>query len=193
MTARFGRKSGLSLLELLVSLSMLALIGAGLAGAFELGTQIWSRTSALGEHRQEIELRRQLRRYMTQAMPPSRTAAIGRPFSGSKDGLSFLTLAPTPFAPNASAMRLALSVQDDGLQLTTEMIDEDGAIIGSWSDVLVQEADQISLQYWSSAAEPPGWQSEWTNTTQLPELIRISVSEGSKPSWPEFVVRPLLQ
>lgn len=193
MTTKFTSKSGLSLLELLVSLALMALIGAGLAGAFGMGTQVWLRTAALDEHRQEIALRGQLRRYMSQVLPPTRLTPFKEVFSGRSDSLSFITLAETPFAPEAAAMRMTLSRSEDELGLFVELLDDNSGSLRGWTDILARGVDQVSFEYWGSIDGSIGWHEEWGIDNALPDLIRIRLNEGTTPDWPEFTVRVLLQ
>jgi len=190
MHSKFNSRSGLSLLELLVSLALLALIGAGLAGAFGLGTQLWGRTAALGQYSQEIALRAQLRRYVSQALPPTRLTPFANPFYGNEDRFSFITLAATPFAPDAAAMRMGITLDGSTLRLRTELLDDDGVVAESWEDILAEDAFGLEIQYY---AQDDTWLNEWSDNTRLPRLIRVRLNEGATPPWPEFTVRPRLQ
>jgi type II secretory pathway pseudopilin PulG len=193
MSGNAYSRAGLSLLELLVSLALLALIGAGLAGSFGLGTQIWNRSASLSEHQLELALRTQLRRYMTQALPPTRLTPFRQPFTGGREGLSFITLAETPFAPKAAAMRMTLSVVGDQLLLRTELLDDAGDNYSTWQDTLVSSVTDTRFDYWGREAGNEGWQTEWNSDIDLPTLIRIRIGEGSEPPWPDFIVKPIFQ
>lgn len=193
MRREFTSTSGLSLLELLVSLALMVLIGIGISGAFGLGIQLWDRTAVLGENAQEIALRGQLRRFLSQALPPERNTPFDAQFSTQEQGFSFVSLAETPFAPNAAAMRLTVSYDRNTLILRTELLNDDAQPFESWEDNLAISAANVQFDYFDTAGENPAWNSVWTDPDRLPKLVRIRVDEGSVPPWPEFVVRPRLQ
>ncbi|WP_245989786.1 type II secretion system protein GspJ [Litoreibacter meonggei] len=111
------------------------------------------------------------------------------PFSGRSDGFSFVTLAETPFAPNAAAMRMNVTLEGDTLLLETELLNDDAAVVESWTDMLVGNVGELTVDYYS---DDGNWHKHWSDDTSLPHLIRIRISEGSKPGWPEFTVRPRL-
>ena len=190
MQNKFTPRSGLSLLELLVSLALLALIGAGLAGAFGLGTQVWTRSQALGIHAQEIALRSQFRRFLSQALPPTRLTPFNAEFNGEANQLTFVTLAETPSVQSAAATRMTLQVRNSTLVLVTEFLDDEAGVISSLEDLLVAEAQEIRFDYFNADGE---WVDAWSDPSTLPRLVRIRIAEGSIPAWPEFTVRLLLQ
>ena len=186
-------RAGLSLLELLVALALLALIATGIAGAFGLGNQLWNRAETLGQFRQEVALRGQLRHFLRQTLPPNRLSPFQARFDGRVDQFSFVTLAETPFAPDTAALRITVAAQEESLVLITSFLDDDSAVIRSLTDVLAAKATDIRFSYYAGEGDAAEWRDLWTDDVTLPRLIRIEVAKGSMPPWPEFTVRPRLQ
>lgn len=188
-----SHKAGLSLLELLVSLALMALIAGGLAGAFGIGTKLWERTFALDEHRTEIALRLRLRGWIEQALPPSRLTPFPADFQGSATGLQFTTLAQTAFAPEAAALIISLQVDDDALILSTQAINDTGEPLWTRKDPLLHDVQTLDFAYLHRDGEALEWRSDWQDSARLPALVKITTGTGTTPAWPDFIVRPRLQ
>ena len=185
-------RSGLSLFELLVALALLALITAGLAGALGMAVRVWDRAAGLYALSEEIALRGRLRSWLEQATPPTRLTPFPAGLTGSADGLSFVTLAETPFAPDAAALRVTVSREGDRLTLLAETLDDEGTTLSRIEGPLARGIAP-RFAYYDDMAQPPAWRDSWENTDTLPALVRITAEEGSTPDWPDFVVRPVLR
>ncbi len=182
-------RRGLSILELLIALALLAVISAALATTTNFGVQLFNRTEELSSDSAEIALRVRLRRWMETAVGPELIAGFPATFSGTHDGMQFLTLAPAPFAPESAALRVILTTQTDSLNLQVDEIDDNGAVLTSHSRVLATGIRNVSFSYYSTDPDTPGWHDTWAADTALPVLVRITADQGSTPSWPEFIVR----
>ncbi|WP_415400589.1 prepilin-type N-terminal cleavage/methylation domain-containing protein [Tateyamaria sp. SN3-11] len=185
------RRAGLSLIELLVSLALLALIAAGLAGAFGVGTQVYDRARALNQHQEELAARRQLRSALAQALPLYRITPFPNSFVGAPDRLQFVTLKETPYAPDASALKVEVLWASNTLSMLVEAIDDRGTVLASWDHTLARDVRNVTFQYLDDSGDVPDWAPVWTGTPELPDLIQI-VGEGGAPRWVDFVVAPRL-
>ena len=183
--------AGLSLLELLVSLALLALIAAGLAGAFGVGTQVYDRARALNEHQEELAARRQLRSALAQALPLYRITHFPNSFVGAPDRLQFVTLKETPYAPDASALKVEVLWASNNLTMQVEAIDDTGAVLASWDHTLARDVRNVSFQYLDNSGDTPDWAPVWTGAPNLPALVQITGERGA-PRWVDFVVAPRL-
>lgn len=186
-----GARRGLSLLELLVALALLALIASGLAGAFGVGTQIFERARGLGSHQDELAARRQLRSALMQALPPTRITPFPNSFLGAPDRLRFVTLKNAPYATDASALRFDLGWSGDTLTLDVQAIDDTGVAQSEWEHILSTDVQQVSFQFLDMTGDAPEWTPFWSDRPDLPALVRIT-GQGGSPRWVEFTVAPRL-
>lgn len=189
---RFTSQSGLSLFELLIALALLAFISAALASSFSLGSRLFVKSTQIAALSDELALRSRLRGWLSAATPPSLLTKFGLEFEGQSDLLSFATLTPTPFAPDAAGLTISVTISGDTLSLTAIAFDDDGEEISSYSGLLAENATQVKFSYYAAEEKELGWQKSWTSASNLPDLVRIEVGEGSKPDWPEFTVRLLM-
>ncbi|MEL7092175.1 MAG: prepilin-type N-terminal cleavage/methylation domain-containing protein [Pseudomonadota bacterium] len=187
----FGPRAGLSLIELLVSLALLALIAAGLAGAFGVGVQVFDRAQAVATDQAELALRRQLRATLLEALPPNRITPFPNTFAGDPDKLSFVTLKPWAFAPDAAASRVDVGWSGGALTLTLVAVDDSGAPLDQWDHVLSEGVGDVAFAYLDTSGETPVWEGTWRDRPDLPALVRITGTGGS-PEWVDFVVGPRL-
>lgn len=188
----FTRQSGLSLFELLIALALLAFITVVLASSFSLGSRLFVKSTRIATASDELALRSRLRGWLSSATPPSLLAGFALKFEGRNNTLTFVTLSPTPFAPNAAGLAITVTNAANTLSLTAIAFDDDGKELSQYSGLLTENAPDIRFSYYQSTGETPGWKSEWIETARLPDLVRIEVGEGSQPNWPEFTVKPLL-
>ncbi|WP_421700982.1 type II secretion system protein GspJ [Aliiroseovarius sp.] len=183
-------RAGLSLFELLLSLALLALIAAALSGSLSLGLRLYERADQNAPELDALTLRLQLRHWLDRAAPPHLLTPFPAGFNGGPEQLTFTTLAETPFAPKAAALRVGITLQDDTLRLTATALDHEGKEIDSWTRDLATGAMGLRIHYYQPG-EPTGqWLDTWPPGTALPALVRIELDPGSTPDWPELTQRP---
>jgi len=182
-------RSGLSILELLVSLALLALIAGGLAGSLNLGLRLFERSDSLSETTDPLAIRARLRGFLSQAIPPSKLMPFPIAFSGTDTEFEFTSLRSTPFAPDAAALQIQVTRIGKDLMARFSTLAHDGKKTDSFLEKLTTLNGNYRISYYSSNDPEAGWQPVWTNSARLPDLVRIIVDEGSRPEWPEFTVR----
>lgn len=181
-----NNRSGLSLLELMLALGLLAVIAGGLMATVGLGLRLNDRTSALGDLHEPLAARRHLRVLLQSALPPDRVAPFEHGFQGDSRGFTFVTLAGRGLAPGAAALRVFVEVQNQTIVLRIETIEDTGPGQQVLTSPLTVSDGNVSLSYYDGQADPPSWSDTWTIAERLPQLVRIEVPEGSQPDWPEF-------
>ena len=160
---RFTSQSGLSLFELLIALALLAFISAALASSFNLGSRLFVKSTQIAALSDELALRSRLRGWLSAATPPSLLTGFALKFEGQSDGLTFVTLTPTPFAPDAAGLTITVAISDNTLSLTAIAFDDDGVEISSYSGLLAENTAHVKFSYYAVENEELGWQNSWTN------------------------------
>lgn len=184
----FKPNSGLSLLELLVALAIMAVIGAGLAQSFGLGIRVWETSRSIQAQQEPLILRTTLRDWIEQTTPPNRLLPHDNTFTGDQNGFAFLTLATTPFEAEAAALRVNVQGSESGLDMTLTYLNDSGDGIRTETRHLSDGLPVFS--YYSQAVDVDDWLESWTSESTLPSLIRIEIQT---PNWPEFTVTPMLR
>lgn len=205
-----SRQSGFTLLEMLIAMTLLALVMAMVFGALRLGARAWeaSDTSATNLARLEAVhgfLRRSLAASATVLASDDRGKRQIL-FTGDADGLEFVTLMP-PYLGIGGYHRLTLTVAGEGkdrrLRLHRRLYQGggDGTDVGAAAGdgeetVLMEGIAGIELSYFGAldSTSEPQWHEGWREAAALPELIRLRVRfvKDDRRRWPELVVRPQL-
>ena len=184
------RQAGFTLLEVLVGLTILSLIIAGLSA----GTQF---TLRVGETQARVITRtgdldaveRALRRAFAEAAPAMPGAAALR---GAADQVAWTTTLPeaamTGGRVDAALLletghRLVLRLKPHPYGHRAEAPDADRDV------ELLRGVDRIEIAYWRG-----GWSTAWTQAN-LPALIRIRLlfPPGDPRHWPDMVMATVLQ
>lgn len=160
-------QAGLTYLDLLLSLALLSMMAALLAGGFTTAGRVWDRATDLALNEEEILSRRDLRR------------AIGFLRANQNQDLTFIG---TDDAFELHGVSRTVRVRAAGV---------DGALALLWSDGVQSRqfaSDLQSLEFSYLAAGQTGWQAIHSAEV-FPGLIRIEGETALGP-WPPFVIRP---
>ncbi len=189
-------EDGFTLVEMLVSLTLLAIAGALLAEGFVSGRGVWARVEAHTVAGQDVSAAQGLLRAQIEQLHPATHYVSAAPVvdvAGGPDELDFL-------APQIGAGSLS-EVRRQHLELTAagRLELSSTAFRPSPSDpvetdVLLRRASSLELSYFGAGA-PDGarvWRSSWDQSGAPPELIRIRIgfAPGDRRSWPELIARP---
>ena len=175
------RQAGFTLLELLVAMTLMALVAVGLGSGIHLGTRVWERAEAGRAEWSERQttrllLQRVLQRLVPQSLSQEATDATVL-FLGDRRTLRFVGPAPAESAPpGLYRMELALAPGDDGLELVFRWQPYAGELLRApfavaERRVLLRALDEASLSYFGSREE--GWLAAWSGRVDLPQLVKF--------------------
>lgn len=187
----WGRRTGLTLLELLIGLALLATILTALLAATRLGANLLDRTRGVEVEQATIAARVRLRGWIQTAQPPNLITNIPISFEGTADKFSFVTLSRAAFATQAAAIRVDVAIDVDGLTMTVNSLDDDSIVIDELPIQLNTSSD-FTISYWNAFADTPGWQSDWMVEGRVPNLVKIVAISDTVKDWPDFIVAPAL-
>jgi general secretion pathway protein J len=187
---------GFTLLELLIAVSLLALLMALLTAGLRAGTHNMTRqTERLDRASRSVLVETFLRTELADARPmttpASRSSAIA--FVGREDGVTFVGPSPASVATGGLQM-LSIDFEKEGAERGDVIADwqaygGDGAAASPRRSLLLVHVRRAIFAYF--AAEPgeaPSWHSSWENQTVLPSLVRLSVEFSDGELMPELVV-----
>jgi general secretion pathway protein J len=190
---------GFTLLELLISVALLALLTTFLFEGLRLVTHGLGPQSDRLDRASRIAVAQNfLRAQLADARPVLERASGWKSieFDGRPDGIDFVSIAPE-------------SVSLAGLEALSVVFDKTGARGGElllrWrryegtpptiaSDVrnsrLLENVRSAEFAYFGVASpnQPPAWHAAWQNMTYLPSLVRLSLEFSDAQRMPELVI-----
>lgn len=172
--ARFG----LTLLELLMSLLLLAMISTAVASVTGYSVRLFDRTEEIQQRSKELHHRTLLRGWIVRADPSTPAE-----FEGKAHDLRFRTRSDTALAWTHGWLTVQVTVQS-GAELQLRNSDE------ILLETLRLSETELRFGYYGSQDGTLGWNDRWIGQDTLPLLIRIS---GADPDlWPDFIAMPHL-
>ena len=198
MSVARTRRNGFTLLELLVAMTLLALISVVLFDGVQFGARLWDGTERHVDAMMRWEAaHRLLRRELVHIYPLRRDSPAGPRlvFDGTGEALHFIGLEPAA-AGLAGLYAYDLALSQDGQR----------DLILSWSPlhdrghaeraVLMHGVRTLEFRYFGVAAERgrPEWRSAWRNAADLPRIISVRAVPADRRAGPpiEIMVAPRL-
>ncbi len=196
------RQHGFTLVEILIALSIGALLISLVYGAVRIGQRS---TTALIDQTGDNEVMRIGWQFthdaLTRALPiPSRDNSDDKTlFIGNPDRIQFVADMPA-YVGIGGLMQIALGIETSpkGEQLVLTRQHFDKATASATAEtaqqaVLVDELDGFDVRYFGATdiGVAPSWQSDWPSQVILPNLIQIRVTPKDGEPWPLLVARPL--
>jgi general secretion pathway protein J len=190
-----NRSAGFTLLELLVAISVLALLCLSIARGLHLGADGWTRAR---EHSAQAGRLRDARRLITQLIagaipafadpsPDDRRIA----FAGAPETMALITrLPPSAGTPLMAAARLYVENQTFTLAWHPDLPRADGGgQLPDTSTIIATHVAGVRFRYQDRAA---GWHDDWSGQTELPRAIAITIADGDERRgiWPALIVEP---
>lgn len=181
--------SGVTLLETMVALLVMAMTAALLASALGNGLHGFHRSDRITDQVEAAIARRDLRRWLEHAMPVLAPGDDRQIFSGTASELAFLAQ-PTggTYWPGQAAF---VALGQDG---PVASVQGRGSALGDplMTKMTLGPADTtLILSYWGQRAPdaPAVWHDAWPAGQGLPEAIRISFRTAGPPI-ASMIVRP---
>lgn len=187
MRARGDGQAGFTLVEVLVSLVILALILSLIPAALRIGQRVWETDDAFARRQGLASFRRSIEQRLTEALPihiRDRALGLRIEFAGEPGRLSFI--APAAAGPAGGGVyRFELTLGDGGerrplvlRQSLYRALDP-----GKQRAVTMEHRSQegvagLSLRYFGAPEpnKPAIWQAQWPRRDALPELVELSVT-----------------
>jgi general secretion pathway protein J len=193
---------GFTLLELLVTLTLLSMLALMLMGGLRLGGRVWERTTAEDQRTEDVRIAADfLRASVAEAYPLLDRSDATHPklsFGGEPKALHYL--APMPLVLDAAGMaRIDLHLERGTagtgrlfIDLRRELAIADAAPLSS--TLLLDQVQDLDIAYFGAAerGKAPEWQDHWESAVALPELVRVRIAfpPGDKRIWPDLLIAP---
>jgi prepilin-type N-terminal cleavage/methylation domain-containing protein len=191
---------GFTLIEVLVSLALMAMIATILITSLQIGGLTWQRVTRAAASTDDIARTQEfLRQHLGTIHPYERSAAdISMPGFLISDGQSVEFSSGAPEATADGLWRYQIGVSSTTQSLEVRSRRDFRALPDTtatpWaSEVLLPKIESLAVQFWQKPDDAPGrWVDRWIDLASLPRLIRIDVKFSPKDNrrWPTLYVEP---
>lgn len=187
MTTR-NRSAGVTLLETLIGLLVMAMVAALLSAAFGTNLRLLHRSQLSSASVDQALARRDLRIWLEHALELPVPNDERQLIFGSETELRFLSIPPGGQFWPGIATQVTLGPQ--AIATGTGTAADQGKEVAI-KLALAPPETQIELAYWGRSAtdQVPEWHDSWTPDQGLPNLIRVTFT-GEGPLPPPMVIRP---
>lgn len=206
MTPRHaGTMRGFTLVELLIALTLMALLSAVLFGSMQLAGKSWDAGDAKAEGTASMRLAAQFLRAQLEEQHPQRMKKIVEfplLFNGTGDEVEYAAALPARVQGGGIWLyRLHVVQVGEKSQLVLDRMIPDvtaqemPAFSAPEQSVLAQNISAIKLQYYgrdagADASVEPTWRASWDDRQNLPLTIRIDVTTTRGTTWPAIFASP---
>jgi general secretion pathway protein J len=196
--------AGFTLVELLVAVTLVAVLTVALFGGLRFATRSTDAVSRRIDHTAQLALAYEfMERELSDAQAlPASSGAPDSPvdFDGEPDGLSFVALPPGELglggfhwlhlALDGTGPSQRLSVSWDALARGPEA----APISAPLPSILLDGVKSVAFAYFGvqDPNRPLAWADRWTERRALPQLIRMRVTLADGTRAPDLVVAPRL-
>jgi prepilin-type N-terminal cleavage/methylation domain-containing protein len=190
-----GPRNGFTLVEVLVSLGLLALVLALLSGALRFAQSTWDAAARLDAHASAGTAEGFLRARLGEAMSlyeQTATGLVRLAFEGTGQSLSFVAPAANgpagaglyhhalDVAPGTGWGRPHGSLRLKLVPYQAKQSEPGGAAAVQEEHVLLGNVRSLKLRYFGPAAlsAQPAWHAAWTRTNALPSLVEMTIARS---------------
>ncbi len=186
--SRRNRKSGVTLLETLIALAIMAMAATLLSAAFSTYLKLLDRSETSSAEVESALGRRNLRVWIEHALPAAVPNDERPIFWGTSTELRFLSVPPGgQFWPGvATEILVGPTSEALAVGLSSERTSERTLEVN-----LSPQTASLRFEYWGGKplGSTPTWHNEWIDQISPPELIRISFV-GNQTLPPAILARP---
>jgi general secretion pathway protein J len=189
-------EAGFTVLELLVSLAILAIVLSFLPSTLRLGQRVWESDARFIQREGTAAFQHAIAIRLEQTMPifiRDPAGGLRLDFDGKPDSVAFV--APSASGPAGGGVyRFTLwAPEGHGLTLRQTLYRQasgEAARLPSTDHVAPAKVKAMSLRYFgqAKAGETAGWQDEWPRQDALPDLVEISIHASGAPASQRAVV-----
>ena len=199
-----AKSAGFTLLELLVAVSLVALLSVLLFGGLRIGLRSADAVDRRVDHTAQIAQAYDfMQNVLADARPlPTTPNALQSPidFTGEPDRLSFVAVPPDDVGLGGfQLLQVALEGQgqDRRLVVSWQQIKRGGAAAEPamlQPSILLDRVSSVEFAYFGVADRnrPPEWLDHWTDRLTLPQLVRLRIAMADHSRAPDLVVAPRL-
>ncbi len=186
--------AGFTLLEILVTLCVLALLSLAISGGLHLGAGSLARARNVAASAADIRQAEFLLRQIVAGATPAFAAADPSDrriaFAGTPTELDLITRLPAALgAPVPIAARIFADAETRTLRMAwrLDLPASDGGTLPEQTATLARHIAALRLAYAGK-----GWQTLWSGQTRLPEAVRIALDADGTQSivWPTLEISP---
>ena len=191
------RQPGFTLLELLAGIAVFAVLSTIVLGGVRLGMDSWNAISAKSERSESIRVIHDFLRERLAGTLALAESAAGRwqlRFEGDAGSLAFVTEFPVYIA-GAGVQFAVLSAEREGgsenLRLRWWPLYGRTVDTPQGDRVLIGDLSAVKLSYYGAFGRGslPQWRNDWRGHRNLPQLVRIDITDADGNTWPPLIVR----
>lgn len=193
-------EGGFTLVELLVSLSLLVIMLALISGAMRFGGRAWEVSGQVDRGQTVATFRSLLGQRLTESLPlvsSDERGVLQLAFHGGSDELNFLSPLPSRDGMPAGLFSVTLRLvpgPDRARSLSLEFQPVGSANAPSVAEghrpVVINAVTQLDIRYYGvpNGTSEPKWLDAWLRQDALPRLVAVDVRfpPGDLRQWPPF-------
>ena len=178
-------QTGLTLLELIIALSLIAMTGLILSGNVSFGTRVWeSAQSDLLEARKRNRVTRRIVDLVASARPPSPLfGGNGASFEGHDDSIAFRTKPPLALAQGEIRDLILRFVQNKN-HLELVILSNSDQLSTRRPEKITHVLDNVEtfrIRYFGvDTSGDERWSTLWSGRTDLPALVEFTLTQSGK-------------
>ena len=205
MTMRRRRARGFTLMELVVALTLLALMSTVLFGVLGFAGRSWEGGEAKAEAVAAMRLSEGFLRGQLESSHPLRMRKMAQfplLFTGTQEELRYA--APLPSRVSGGGIwyyRLAVQQEGERSRLVLERMipDVDAGALPEFAEaersILAEDIKALRIEYFgrdqgAALAMAPTWRDRWDDPNRMPLMLRIEVLPAKAAPWPVLFVTP---
>lgn len=193
---------GFTLIEVAVSLALIAMIAAGLFASLRFGQRSHEKVVQHGNAAWQVFAAQRLLRSLIEAAYPQQSASTNMiPDHGIEGRRVSIEISADAFLAmeggGLNRFQITLERGTDGTKSLVarwwpQHLRGEAAARATMREVLIDNVQSVEWSYFH--AEPAAWAEEWQGREQLPSLIRLRLEfpKDDSRSWPELIVAPRL-